>query len=50
MEEYLPEKGTQEELRRISSDLYITDQFPSAYIMTAEGDFLREQAHICTGN
>lgn len=49
MEEYLPEKGTQEELRRISSDLYITDQFPPAYVMTAEGDFLREQAPYMYG-
>lgn len=44
MEEYLPEKGTPEELRRISSDLHITEKFPPAYVMTAEGDFLREQA------
>ena len=44
MEEYLPEKGTPEELKRISSDLHITEKFPPAYIMTAEGDFLREQA------
>ena len=44
MEEYLPEKGTEEELRLLSSDLYITEKFPPAYVMTAEGDFLRTQA------
>lgn len=49
MEEYLPEKGTPEELKRISSDLYITDQFPPAYVMTAEGDFLRKQAPYMYG-
>lgn len=49
MEEYLPGKGTPEELKRISSDLYITDQFPPAYVMTAEGDFLRKQAPYMYG-
>ena len=41
--------GTPEELKRISSDLYITDQFPPAYVMTAEGDFLRKQAPYMYG-
>ena len=36
-------------LKRISSDLYITDQFPPAYVMTAEGDFLRKQAPYMYG-
>lgn len=46
MEEYLPETGTEEELRRLSSYLYVTEKFPPAYIMTAEEDFLGDQAPI----
>ena len=39
----LPGKGTEEELRDISTVNYITSQFPPCYIMTANEDFLKEQ-------
>lgn len=44
MEEYLPEKSSTEELQKLCADKYLTDKFPPAYIMTAEEDFLKEQA------
>ena len=39
----LPNKGTDEEFRSISSVNFITEKFPPCYIMTANEDFLREQ-------
>lgn len=48
MADFLPEKGTEEELERISSVNYITDQYPPVFVMTATGDFLKDQAPILT--
>lgn len=39
----LPQKGTEEELRGISTVNYITAEFPPCYIMTSNEDFLNEQ-------
>ena len=44
MADLLPDKGTDEELRRISPIRHVTDKFPPAVIMTAEGDFLAQAA------
>ena len=42
--DYLPGKGTQEELRQVSVSDLVTSAFPPAFVMTAEGDFLAGQA------
>lgn len=44
MKIYLPGHGTKEELDKMSPLLYITEQFPPTFVMTAEGDFLRDDA------
>jgi acetyl esterase/lipase len=44
MAEYLPEKGTDEELDLIEVVGYVTPAFPPAYVMTCEADFLHDQA------
>ncbi len=44
MEDYLPGKGTEAELRQVSVTAHVTADFPPAFIMTAEGDFLAPQA------
>lgn len=44
MADYLPGKGTDAELRQISVVEHISASFPPAFVMTAEGDFLIEQA------
>ncbi len=46
MGDYLPEKGTEEELHRISMVNYVTEDYPPTYIMTAVDDFLRMQAPV----
>ena len=46
MEEYLPGKGTKQELQMLCADEYVTEKFPSIFIMTAEEDFLRDQAPL----
>lgn len=46
MEDYLPGKGTYRELQIIDSGEYITEQYPPVFIMTSEGDFLKNQAQI----
>ena len=46
MEDYMPEKGTKEEIDLISPILHVTEQFPPAFLMTANGDYLREQAPL----
>ena len=46
MEEYLPGKGTKQELQLLCADEYVTEKFPPALIMTAEEDFLRNQAPL----
>ncbi len=42
--DFLPGKGTEEELHRINVMEQVTGNFPPAFIMTAEGDFLAGQA------
>ncbi len=44
MEEFLTDKGTEKEYNLISPIDFVTEKFPPAFIMTAEGDFLLEQA------
>ena len=44
MADLLPDRGTEEELRRISPIRHVTAAFPPAIVMTAEGDFLAEMA------
>ncbi|MBO6041558.1 MAG: alpha/beta hydrolase [Oscillospiraceae bacterium] len=44
MADLLPQKGTAEELRNISVTEHVTADFPPAFVMTAEGDFLADQA------
>ena len=44
MEDLLPNKGTPEELEKISISDHVTSSFPPSFIMTAEGDFLADQA------
>lgn len=44
MADYLPGKGTEQELQQISVLQHVTGDFPPAFVMTAEGDFLAEQA------
>ena len=40
----LPNKGTDEEFRSISSINFITEKFPPCIVMTSNEDFLKEQA------
>lgn len=49
MADYLPGKGTEQELQQISVLQYVTGDFPPAFVMTAEGDFLAEQAKPLVG-
>ena len=44
MRDVLPGGGTAEELERISVLNHVTKSFPPAFIMTASGDFLADQA------
>ncbi|MBR6958471.1 MAG: alpha/beta hydrolase [Erysipelotrichaceae bacterium] len=44
MKDLLPNKGTAEELMMISVMDHLQPGFPPAFVMTAEGDFLKEQA------
>ena len=44
MKDYLPHRGTQEELERVNPLNRITYAFPPVYIMTAIKDFLRKDA------
>lgn len=41
---YLPEKGTDKEMELMSPVLQMTEQYPPTFVMTAEGDFLRDEA------
>lgn len=42
--DYLPRKGTSEEIWQVSVAEHVTPSFPPAFVMTCEGDFLAEQA------
>ncbi len=44
MQEYLPQKGTEEELHRIDVTAHVTEHYPPVFLMTSTGDFLKEQA------
>lgn len=43
MADYLPEGGSEKELHLISCAEHITSAFPPCFIMTCDGDFLKEQ-------
>lgn len=44
MADYLPNGGTQEELEMIDVTEHVTEKFPPVFLMTASGDFLKNQA------
>ena len=44
MADYLPKKGTEEELKLNNPLHYITEKYPPVYVMTSNGDFLKGQA------
>ena len=44
LRDYLPGKGTEEEIRRVSVLEHLTPAFPPAFVMTCQGDFLAWQA------
>ena len=44
MANLMPNKGTPEEYQLLSVDECVTKDFPPAFIMTGEGDFLADQA------
>lgn len=46
MKDVLPHKGTKEELEWISPINHVTKDFPPAYIMTSNEDFLKDQAPV----
>ncbi len=48
MADFLPEKGSENELNMVNAVSHVTRAFPPAFIMTAEKDFLREQAPVMT--
>lgn len=43
---YLPDWGTQEEIKTLSVVNWVTANYPATFIMTATGDFLKMQAPI----
>lgn len=44
MKDYLPHQGTEAELREISVPDHVTPDYPPTFLMTATGDFLKDQA------
>jgi len=46
MEEYMPGKGTKEELELVNVEAYVTKEYPPVFLMTSTGDFLKPQAYI----
>lgn len=44
MADLMPHKGTEEELKKVCVIPYVNGKFPPAFVMTAEGDFLKDQA------
>lgn len=46
LREFLPEQGSPEELETIDVTAHVTGRFPPVFLMTANGDFLKEQAPI----
>ena len=49
MADFLPLGGTAQELHQIDVTAHVTDAFPPTFLMTSNGDFLREQAPIMAG-
>ena len=43
---YMPNGGTKEELDILNSASHVTKDFPQTFVMTCEGDFLKEEAAI----
>lgn len=48
MAEYLPEGGSPRELALIQVADHVTEHFPPVFVMTASGDFLKDQPPILT--
>ncbi|MBO4990034.1 MAG: alpha/beta hydrolase [Clostridia bacterium] len=46
LREYFPKKGNSEEQNMADFRKYITKDFPAVFVMTATGDFLKEEAEI----
>ncbi len=46
MEEYMPQKGSEQELELLNVEKYITQDYPPVFLMTSAGDFLKMQALI----
>lgn len=46
MRDYLPNKGTEEELKKVDVISHVTNAFPPTFVMTAENDFLKMQAPL----
>lgn len=46
MSELLPEKGSAEELEKINVIAHVTESFPTAFVMTSNGDFLKNDAPL----
>ncbi len=46
MKDFLPEKGTKEEIQKINVLRHITKRFPPVLFMTCSDDFLKEQAPL----
>lgn len=46
MQAVLPDGGTEEELSRICAEKYITENFPPCFLMTCQGDFLKQQINF----
>ena len=44
LREYFPQKGSPEELEMADFRKYITADYPAVYVMTATGDFMKEDA------
>lgn len=44
--DYLPRRGSVEEMERIDVTAHITSRFPPVFLMTSNGDFLRGQAPL----
>lgn len=46
MEDFLPEKGSEKEVALVGVTNHITEDFPPAFVMTCQGDFLKGQALV----
>ena len=46
MDDFLPEGGSEKEIRLISSIYHINENYPPVYLMTCVNDFLRDQASL----